>query len=88
MDRSRLNYFIDLGMAISFIAVFITGIIKFPEFSRFFFVRNRILHMYQITLIHDYSGLIFGILVIVHFVLHWKWIVTMTKGSFKKGGKK
>ena len=87
MNR-KLNYFIDLGMAISFIAVFITGIIKFPELSSFFGIRNRILRMYQITLIHDYSGLVFGILVIVHFVLHWKWIVTMTKGFFKKRGKK
>jgi predicted ferric reductase len=36
------------------------------------------------TIVHDWSGIVICLLVLVHLILHWKWIVHMTMLSFKK----
>ena len=33
MDRLKVDYFIDFGLAISFILVFLTGVIKYRPFG-------------------------------------------------------
>jgi len=35
--------------------------------------------MGAITKIHDFSGLAMGLLVLVHIIMHWRWIVSFTK---------
>jgi hypothetical protein len=82
--KGRLNYFIDCGLIITFLLSFTTGVIKIPEWTRFF--RDVFLFVPASTLsqIHDYSGIVMGLLVLAHFVLHWRWIVTMTKSTFGK----
>jgi len=79
MERSKLNYWIDVGLAITFILCFLTGIIKWPAFYSTF----KDLPFQQISFIHDWSGLIMSILVLIHLILHWNWIVVMTKKLFK-----
>ncbi len=87
MNRAKINYLIDIGLAISFFVCFITGLIKWPGLVKIIdanfyrFLSNR-----KISMLHDLSGLIMGILVMIHLVLHWKWIVAMTKSFFS--GKK
>jgi hypothetical protein len=87
MNKLKLNYWIDVGLATTFVAVFITGIIKWPGQIRLFGISHRNLPMINITLIHDWSGLIMGILVFIHLVLHWNWIVCVTKKIFKGDNK-
>ena len=41
----------------------------------------------NISLLHDWSGLIMGLLVIIHLALHWRWMVGVTKILFKGGEK-
>jgi len=75
----KLDYFIDLGLFISFLLVFVTGIIKFRGwglYARFGFP--------NISLIHDWSGVVMGVLVLVHLALHWDWICCTTKSFFEK----
>ncbi len=84
MERSKLNYLIDIGLAISFLTVFIMGIIKWPGLLNKFGVNVKNLPYKHISLIDDWAGLIMGILVFVHLILHWKWIVVMTKKIFKR----
>jgi hypothetical protein len=77
MKKNFLNYWIDLGLLISFLIVAITGIIKFPGlglYQKFGFS--------NITKLHDLSGIGLIILVLVHLILHWNWIVSMTKLIF------
>ena len=88
MNRTKLNYWIDVGLALSFFTCFITGLIKWPGLVRIIGApAYRTLHVKNISLLHDWSGLIMGLLVIIHLVLHWKWIVVVTKSIFKKGDK-
>ena len=35
-NKGTLNYFIDCGLIITFSLSFITGIVKFPEWTRYF----------------------------------------------------
>ena len=86
MNKSLANYIIDISMGIAFIVSFITGILKWPGLLRFLHLNSGNLPMLQITIIHDWSGLIMGILALAHIVLHWSWIVCITKSYF--GGKK
>jgi protein-S-isoprenylcysteine O-methyltransferase Ste14 len=98
MVKPIINYIIDFLMTISFIVTAITGLIIF------FFLPSGVKQgSYQTFLgiikgtwssIHDWSGIIFIILVVLHFVLHWNWLINMTKNIFSskikelKGGKK
>jgi hypothetical protein len=84
MDKNKIKYVVDIVQLICFITVFITGIIKFPGFLEYFQISSRSIPMNQIKLIHDWSGIIMGILILTHFILNWKWITIMTKRIFSK----
>ena len=87
MNKNKVNYFIDMGLAISFFFVFSTGIIKFPILVQRLSLSFNNFPFKQINMIHDLSGVVMGVLVIVHLVLHWTWIVFMTKKIFKRDNK-
>lgn len=88
MNRTKLNYWIDIGLALSFLTCFITGLIKWHGLIRIIGTSAyKTLHFTNISLIHDWSGLIMGVLVLIHLGLHWKWIVAVTKSIFKRGEK-
>jgi len=82
LGKKYVNYFIDLGMLISFIIVFITGVLKFPAFmliSGNFYTISE-----EIFILHDWFGLLMTVLTLTHVIIHWKWIVRMTKKIFRK----
>ena len=81
MQRAKLNYIIDVGLLISFLIVFISGVLKLPPALQ---ALGTSLPYSAITPIHDISGIIMGILVVIHLALHWNWIVSMTKSFFAK----
>jgi len=71
-------------MAVSFIICFITGIFKFPGITNYFRIIYMTISASQMARIHDWSGFIMGLTVLIHLIVHWKWIVVMTKNIFKK----
>jgi len=83
MNTTKVNYWIDIGLAISFFTCFTTGLIKWPGIIKIIGPSAyKILHISNISMLHDRSGLIMGLLVFVHLVLHWKWIKAVTKDIF------
>ena len=82
--KGRLNYFIDCGLIITFLLSFTTGVIKFPEWTRYFSDVFLLIPASTLSQIHDFSGLFMGLLVLSHLVSHWRWIVAMTKTTFGK----
>jgi hypothetical protein len=86
MRRVFLKYLIDLGMLVTFLLCFITGIIKFPGFLRFIGATRNVLPMRDLTLIHDWSGVALGLLVLAHLVLNFPWIITMTRQLVRGSG--
>ncbi|MDP7078822.1 MAG: DUF4405 domain-containing protein [Candidatus Undinarchaeales archaeon] len=81
MKRTDINYIVDLAMAVFFLLSFITGLIKFPAVLVYVLQVYSSLPMYKINWVHDYSGLAFGSLGVIHIVLHWDWLVAMTRGK-------
>ena len=85
MNRAKLNYIMGIPLTISFLVVFVTGILKLPELR----LHRLGLPMENITFLHDWVGVLMGILTIIHILLYWKQIVCMTKIMFKgKGNEK
>ena len=85
MNKAKLNYWIDIGLAISFFICFITGLIKWPGLIKIIGVSiYKVLYVKNISMLHDWSGLTMGLLVLLHLALHWKWIVCMTKNMVSR----
>jgi len=87
MKRNTVNYIVDLLAGVFFAILIVTAIIKFPGLLTFFGIERGYFPMYQISLVHDWSGAVFFALVVIHLLLHWRWIVYTTKGFFRKGAK-
>ncbi len=79
MNRTDINYIVDVTMAVFFLLSFTTGLIKFPAILVYVLQVYGTLPMYKITWVHDYSGLAFGTLGVIHLLLHWDWLVAMTR---------
>lgn len=82
MNRNRLkiDYFIDVGLFVSVIIVAITGILKFKTFTHAVNIDMATLPMRQINFLHEWSGVVMSVLVLVHIILHFKWFWKFTKG--------
>lgn len=88
MAKNKLNFLVDFLAFIAFLVVAKTGLIIFlflPSGVK----QGRYQEYFGITkstysIIHDWAGIILLILVVVHLVLHWKWIVCNVKSLFKK----
>jgi hypothetical protein len=83
MNKAHLNYIVDFVMLIVGSIVAITGVLKLPILKSVY----RTLPTQTLTKLHDISGVIIIILVIIHLALHWNWIVSMTKSFLKKKAK-
>ena len=79
IKRNTVLYIIDLFLLILICISFITGLIKFPGLLRNIGIDYLNIPFHSISLIHDWSGLFMGILIFIHLILHWKWMVQMTK---------
>lgn len=88
MNKPIVNYVVDALMAVSFVVTAVSGVVMFfflPDqvrgggFNQFFGITKSTWKVY-----HDWSGLLMIILVLIHLILHWNWMVCMTKSFFKK----
>ena len=84
MKRTVLNYWIDIGMLLSFVAVLLSGIVKFPILLRMLARRGVYLPSNEITLIHEWGGALMAAFILLHLILHWKWVLSSTKRLFTK----
>ena len=87
-NRARINYFVDLLIALAFVLAGISGLILFfagsgggyqggrnPRYARdsLFLARSAWKGL------HDWSGIAMLVGVFLHLVLHGKWIACMTR---------
>ena len=75
----KMKYIVDIGLLISFLACFATGILKLPGFIQFFHRLSFSLPMDQLTVLHDRSGVLLGLFAVIHLYLNWKWLVSVTR---------
>ena len=73
-----------MGLAVSFTLVFTTGIIKYPGLIQSLGVDYGLIPMGEISILHEWSGILMGSFVFLHLMLHRKWIIYVTKKYFRK----
>ena len=82
MNRLRLMYAVNFLLAVSFIVVAVTGLLKFRSLMNLLGLSDIALPWATVSFVHDWSGLVMLVLVVVHLVFNWEWIVKVTKGFF------
>jgi len=90
-NKARINYYVDIIIGISFIVVALSGVILFfagsggyqggrnPRYAQEVLGVSRLLWKD----LHNWGGIAMTGGVLLHLVLHWKWIVCMTRNIFK-----
>ena len=90
MNKADLNYFVDFLLFISFLVTAVTGLVLFLFFEegvqRGGYQEFLGLIKHDWTMVHNWAGIAMVILAAVHLVLHWGWIVSMTKSVIKGKG--
>ena len=91
MSRARLNYTVDAVIAVAFLVTALTGVVfLFPApwikalglgMPGMLGISFRAWHW-----LHDWSGVVAAAGVVLHFALHWRWVVTMTRRTFGAEG--
>jgi hypothetical protein len=84
MKRSLLNYIVDMGMLLSFVAVLLTGISKFPILLQTLAKRGVYFPSNEITLIHKWGGTAMAACILLHLILHWNWVLSATRSYLGK----
>lgn len=88
MKKANINYIVDVLMTLSLLVVGVTGVIIFFFFESgirqggyltFFGITKNIWSFY-----HEYLGLFMVFIMVVHFLLHWNWMICMTKKFVSK----
>jgi len=82
----KLNYIVDFLMFVCFLITAISGILflLFPEGRRSGWYQIGGLTKGELKDFHTIFGILMIIFGAIHFLLHWRWIVAMTKSFFKK----
>ncbi len=75
MNKAKLNYLVDTVIGIAFLCSAISGLV-------FLLPVSLGLNLRFWGQMHTWSSLVMICGVFLHLVLHWKWIVTMTKRTF------
>jgi Domain of unknown function (DUF4405) len=79
MDSKMLKWSVDLALGIMFAICFVTGLLKFPLLLQVTGLYRLILPSALISDLHDWSGILLGLLVLVHLSLNRTWILGMTR---------
>ena len=92
-NKAKLNYIVDIIIGLGFIAATVSGLVlltagsgggyqggRNPAYSRELWLFTR----FQWKDIHNWSGILMALGVLGHLVLHWNWMVCMTKNIFKR----
>ncbi len=74
MGKSTGNYLLDLAMGLLALVVGVSALLLWVVLPQGYFP-SRLLWLD----IHKWSGLVLSLAVLLHVVLHWKWLVRMTR---------
>jgi hypothetical protein len=84
--HGRFNVFVDAMIALGFFISAITGLIYFlvaGENSVFTPATRIIADTSMLDLIHTWSGILMIAAAVVHFAIHWQWIVKIARRIFQ-----
>lgn len=75
-DVANKKYLIDLGMGVLFLLCFFSGLLRL-------ITRGAGGGMgFFMMMVHLFSGVLLALLVFIHVMFNWDWIICMTKKRF------
>ncbi|MFW6115457.1 MAG: DUF4405 domain-containing protein [Chloroflexota bacterium] len=74
MDRSLRNYWLDVVLGLLAVVVGLSAFLLWVVLPQGYFAA-RLLWLD----IHKWSGLLLSVGVLLHVILHWKWLLRMTR---------
>lgn len=78
-QRNIANFLITISLIIPYSLVILTGVIKFPGFLQLLGADLLSFPINEISIIHEWSGIIAIFLTVVHLILHRKWFISIIK---------
>lgn len=78
-DIQVIRWCIDIGMAVLFVVVFVTGLFKWTLLMRALGLTDLVMPVALMSDIHDWAGLLLGFMVALHLFMNRTWIISTTK---------
>ena len=78
-DMQVIRWCIDIGMAVLFVVVFVTGLFKWTLLMRALGLTDLVMPVALMSDIHDWAGLLLGFMVALHLFMNRAWIISITK---------
>ena len=82
MDKASLRYWLVIILTALAILLVVSSTMLWLVLPRGFFAARQLW-----VNLHKWGGLALCVTVLVHFLIHWKWLVGMTRRWLKKGKK-
>lgn len=84
MNNAKRNYYVDAVIGIAFLVTALSALVFLVPLNWIDFSSSTTPTILGLDfgvwqMLHKYGGIVMLIGVVVHQLLHWKWIVTMTK---------
>ena len=87
ISKNTINYILNWIAFLSGLTTLITGIMRFSNILTFIVINIVPVNVQLMNLIHRWSGLIAGIIIFIHLILHWRWVARTTKNLLGVGRK-
>lgn len=87
INKSKINYIVDILMLICFLVSAISGVFllfspKGPRAGWYKVIEGG--RRGDLNDLHIIFGILMIVFGLIHFILHWNWIVVVTKSFFKR----
>jgi len=87
ISKNTINYILNWIAFILGLITLITGIIRFSNILAFIVINIGPINVQLMNIIHRWSGLIAGLIILVHLILHWRWVFRTTRNLLGVGRK-
>lgn len=79
ITRNTINYILNWLAFLLGLTTLITGIMRFSNILAFIVINIGPVNVQLMNFIHRWTGVGAGLIILVHIILHWRWVFKTTK---------
>jgi hypothetical membrane protein len=83
VNKNKINYILNWLAFLGGLAVLVTGIMRFSNVLTFIVINIGPLDTNMLNAVHRWMGVATAAVILVHIILHWRWVVRVSKNFFK-----
>jgi len=86
INSNKIKYFLNWAIFLLGLTCLITGIIRFSSIFMFIAINIGIdsNQIFIINFIHRWTGVAAGVLILIHLILNWRWVLKISREYLKK----